>query len=97
MHKLEKEFDFLEYHFSRQGLQLSSITLRKHVERINRLYEKQTKKKATSSEMALVQGNYAKRIQCWSTTELGKFKHDVYDASLRNLIKQGQTRRQRLG
>jgi len=41
--------------------------VRKHVKRLRRLYEQQTKKKATSQEIALVLGEYVKRWQCWCT------------------------------
>jgi hypothetical protein len=64
---------------------------------MNWLYEQKIKKKATSLEMALVLGNYPKSWQCWCTTGLARFKHDVYDASLINLIRQGQTLRLQVG
>ncbi len=37
--KVEKGFDFLGYHFSPQGLLIASITWRKFVARLHRLYE----------------------------------------------------------
>jgi RNA-directed DNA polymerase len=69
--KIEKGFDFLGYHFSREPLQVAHITVKKHVERLYRLYEQQKKKKATSVEMAFVLGNYVKRWQCWCNAGLG--------------------------
>jgi len=47
--RIEKGFDFLGYHFSTKPLHLASITIRKHVQRMNHLYEQQTNNKATSS------------------------------------------------
>lgn len=63
--RIEKGFDFLGYHFSRESLRVADITVKKHVERINQLYEQQKTKKATSEEMALVLGLYVKRWWCW--------------------------------
>ena len=40
---------------------------------ICRLYEQQKKKKATSSEIALVLGDYVKRWQCWCSSGLKRF------------------------
>jgi len=68
--RIEKGFDFLGYHFSRNKLRLADITVRKHVERLHRLYEQQKKKKATLNEMALVLVEYIKRWQCWCSTGL---------------------------
>ena len=59
--RIEKGFDFLGYHFSREPLCVANITVKKHVERFIRLYEQQKTKKATSEEMALVLGLYVKR------------------------------------
>ena len=63
--KIEKGFDFLGYHFSLEPLQLAHQTVRRHVEHINRLYEQQVNKKATSEEMAFVLGTYVKRWLGW--------------------------------
>ena len=63
--RIEKGFDFLGYHFSRNPLKLADITVKKHVERMYRLYEQQKTKKATSTEIALILDNYVKRWQCW--------------------------------
>ena len=79
MDKIEKGFDFLGYHFSREPLCLASITIRKHVEHIHRLYEQQIKKKATSEEMALVLGQYVKRWQCWCTAGLSDITLGSHD------------------
>lgn len=68
--RIEKGFYFLGYHFSRKKLRLADITVRKHVERLHRLYEQQIDKKATSQEMAFVLGEYVKRWQAWCTAGL---------------------------
>lgn len=63
--RIEKGFDFLGYHFSREPLRVANITVKKHVERFIQLYEQQKTKKATSEEMALVLGLYVKRWRRW--------------------------------
>ncbi len=68
--RIDKGFDFLGYHFSRNPLQLAEITVKKHLERMHRLYEQQKIKKATSDEMALVLGDYLKCWQCWCSSGL---------------------------
>ena len=77
--KIERGFDFLGSHFSRKPLCLASITIRKHVERYNQLYEQQKTQKATSSEMAIVLGNYLKRWQCWCRAGLEGITTGLYD------------------
>ena len=78
--KIEIGFDFLGYHFSREPLKLAHNTVKKHVERLYRLYEQQKMKKATSEEVAFVLGNYVKRWQCWCTAGLGNISFSfVYD------------------
>ena len=62
--RIEKGFDFLGYHFSREPLRVANITVKKYVERFIQLYERQ-KTKATSEEMALILGLYVKRWWCW--------------------------------
>jgi len=69
--RIDKGFYFLAYHFSPKGLQLATITVRKQVERRNRVYDQLITKKATSREMALVLGNYTKRWHSWCTAGLG--------------------------
>jgi len=59
--RIDKVFDFLGYHFSRKLLLFADITIKKHLERIYRLYEQQNIKKATSNKIALVLGSYVKR------------------------------------
>ena len=73
--KIERGFDFLGYHFSRKPLRLASITIRKHVEHIYRLYEQQ---KANPDRAALL-GQYVKRWQCWCTAGLSGITLGAYD------------------
>jgi len=89
--RIDEGFDFLAYHFSPKGLQLATITVRKHVERRNRLYEQQITKKATPQEVALVLGNYTKRWHSWCAAGLAGLKLASYDESQRNLIMPVQT------
>lgn len=70
--RIEKGFDFLGYHFSRGPLSLAKQTVRKHVERVLRLYEQQATKKATPSEVALVLGAHVKRWRRWCRAGLGQ-------------------------
>ena len=77
--KIERGFDFLGYHFSREQLKLAHNTVKNHVERLYRLYEQQTKKKTTSEEVAFVLGNYVKRWQCWCTAGLSGITLGSYD------------------
>ena len=84
--KIERGFDFLGYHFSREPLKLARNTVKKHVKHIYRLYEQQITKKATSEEVAFVLGNYVKRWQCWCTPGLGSISLAfVYGELHRNL------------
>ncbi len=82
--RIEKGFDFLGYHFSREPLKLADITVRKHVERLHRLYEQQSKTKANPQQIALVLGEYVKRWQRWCTAGLSDLKQQslaFYDAN----------------
>ena len=84
--KIEKGFDFLGYHFSREALKLARNTIKKHVARLYRLYEQQTKKKATSEEVAFVLGNYIQRWQCWCTAGLQGVTYKLYDVLQQNPV-----------
>ena len=44
--RIDKGFDFLGYHFSRQTLTMAAITIKKHAQRLQRLYEQQKLKQA---------------------------------------------------
>ena len=81
--RIEKGIDFLGYHFSRKPLKIASITVRKHVERMHRLYEQQNIKKATSSEIAFILGDYVKRWQRWCTAGLSELTIELFDANIR--------------
>lgn len=63
--RIERGFDFLGYAFSRAPLRLARQTLARHDLRRHRLYEQQSKKKATSSEVALNLEAYAMRWRRW--------------------------------
>lgn len=68
--RIDAAFDFLGYRFGASSLRLACQTVRKHVERLLRLYEQQHKKKATPSEVALVLGAYVKRWRHWCSAGL---------------------------
>ena len=68
--KIDKGFDFLGYHFSREPLKIARITWQKHALHIIQLYEQLRKKKATSSEMASSLGLYVRRWQRWAVAGL---------------------------
>ncbi|WP_110338554.1 reverse transcriptase domain-containing protein [Nitrosomonas sp. Nm84] len=76
--RIEKGFDFLGYHFSREPLHVANITIKKHAERIIRLYEQQKTKKATSEEMALVLGLYVKRWRRWCGAKCSFYALSLY-------------------
>jgi hypothetical protein len=63
--RIEKEFDFLGYHYCRKPLRVAHVTIQKHVERTARLYEQHRIKKATAKAMADVLGQYVTRWQRW--------------------------------
>jgi len=88
--KIEKGFDFLGYHFSRQSIKLAKNTVNKHLEKIHQLYEQQKRKKATSNEMTLILDDYLKRWRRWCTAGLDNITTSfVYEQSL-NLLNQDQ-------
>ncbi len=64
--RIEKGFDFLGYHFSRQPLRLATKTVRLFVARFYRLYEQQK----TAPEGAVVLGNYVTRWLSWTRAGL---------------------------
>jgi RNA-directed DNA polymerase len=72
--KVEKGFDFLGYHFSREPLKIARITWQKHALHIIRLYEQLRIKKATSNEMASSLGLYVTRWQRWAVAGLQGIK-----------------------
>jgi len=59
--KIEKGFDFLGYHFSREFLKVAEKVWGKHDLHIIPHYERLRQKKATSFEMASTLGLYVKR------------------------------------
>lgn len=68
--RIEKGFGFLGYHFDRGPLQLARETVRKHAQRLLRLYEQQARKKSTPPEVARVLGAYVKRWRRWCSAGL---------------------------
>ena len=69
--RIAKGFDFLGYRYGQGALQLAGQTVRKHVQRLLRLYEQQASKKATPEEVARVLGDYVKRWRRWCCAGLG--------------------------
>ncbi len=65
--KIERGFDFLGYHFSRDGLRVAKATMRKFVERATRLYEQQPEERDGSSAL----GMYVRRWVGWASGGLG--------------------------
>jgi RNA-directed DNA polymerase len=76
--KIEKGFDFLDYHFSKEPLKIARITWQKHALQIIRLYEQLRIKKATSKEMAVSLGLYVTRWQRWAVAGLKGISFKVY-------------------
>jgi hypothetical protein len=81
--KIEKGFDFLGYHFSRELLKVAEKTWEKHVLHIARLYEQLRIKKATSNEMASTLGMYVTRWQRWAVAGLQGIRIDGLSSNLR--------------
>jgi hypothetical protein len=76
--KIEKGFDFLGYHFSREPLKIARITWQKHALHIIQLYEQLRQKKATSNEMAASLGLYVTRWQRWASAGMQDMTSDLY-------------------
>ena len=64
--RINKGFDFLGYHFSRQPLRLASTTVARFVDRFHRLYEQQK----TAPEGAVRLGDYVTRWLRWTQAGL---------------------------
>ncbi len=64
--RIERGFDFLGYHFSREGLRVAKATFRKFVGRATRLYEQEEERNGPS-----VPGVYVRRWVCWASGGLG--------------------------
>jgi RNA-directed DNA polymerase len=69
--KISRGWDFLGDHFDGKQLTLAAKTVEKHVLRYRQLYERLSKKKATSDEMALALGQYAKPWPRWVKAGIG--------------------------
>jgi len=64
--RIERGFDFLGYHFSRQGLTVAKETRKRFVSRAARLYEREPGEPCDSSRL----GAYVKRWLRWATAGL---------------------------
>jgi RNA-directed DNA polymerase len=80
--KIEKGFDFLGDHFSKEPLKIARITWKKHAVHIIQLYEQLRQKKATSSEMASSLELYVTRWQRWAVAGLQGITIDGLGSSL---------------
>ena len=71
--RIEKGFDFLGFHFSRDGLRVAETSMRKFVERAARLYEQDRKEPSGSPRLGL----YVRRWLGWAATPLlcGESRH----------------------
>jgi hypothetical protein len=89
--RIEAGFDFLGCRFGQAQLELARQTVRKHVERLLRLYEQQAKKKATPCEVALALGAYVKRWRLWCRAGLGSSLSGSwsYEGTVPVLLSQG--------
>ena len=86
--KVERGFDFLGYHFSREPLKIAQITWQKHALHIVQLYEQLRIKKATSNEMASSLGLYVTRWQRWAAAGLQGITIELY-GDVQNLNRVG--------
>ena len=59
--RIEKGFDFLGYHFSREGLCVAEATLKRFIEKATRLYEQEEGKQ----EGFPLLGSYVQRWVRW--------------------------------
>ena len=65
--RIEKGFDFLGFHFSRDGLTVAKATIEKFVARATRLYEQDRKEPSGPSRL----GIYVRRWVAWSGAGTG--------------------------
>lgn len=64
--RIDRGFDFLGYHFSREPIRLAIQTVRHHASRLCRLYEQQK----TAPEGAAILGKYVTRWLSWTRAGL---------------------------
>ncbi len=55
--KIERGFDFLGYHFSRDGPRVAKATIQRFVERATRLYEQECEEPDGSSTLGMYDGS----------------------------------------
>ena len=60
--RIEKGFDFLGYHFTRDGLRVASDTHKRFLERLSRLYEQERERPSGGSRL----WDYARRWRRWA-------------------------------
>ncbi len=65
--RIERGFDFLGYHFSRDGLKVAKATTQRYVERAARLYEQEREDRQGSAAL----GMYVRRWVGWAFGGLG--------------------------
>ncbi len=65
--RIERGFDFLGFHFSREGLTVAKATIERFVERAARLYEQEPEEAFVSTRF----GMYVRRWVAWSGVGLG--------------------------
>ena len=69
--RIERGFDFLGYHFSREGLTVAKATIRKFVTRAIRLYEQEPGEAEASSRFGL----YVRRWVRWTGAGLAEVRN----------------------
>jgi len=65
--RIEKGFDFLGYHFSREGLTVAKDTLERFVERATRLYEQERERPEGPSALGMYVRRWSSRADCANT------------------------------
>ena len=70
--RIEKGFDFLGYHFSREGLMVAKAALEKFVERATRLYERERERPGGPSAL----WEYVRRWNGWARGGLDELSWD---------------------
>jgi hypothetical protein len=65
--RVDKSFNFLGYHFAREGLSVAEVTVEKFVERAIRLYEQERGESSDSSALR----EYVQRWLRWARARLG--------------------------
>ena len=85
---IQRGFDFLGYHFSRQPLRLACITVWRFKARLRQLYEQQ---QTAPDQGAAVLGNYVTRWRRWATAGLDGIELLLASTSSQTHAEQTQT------